>query len=141
MQTIMSNSPADTEKAGYELAKTLHGGQTVALFGDLGAGKTAFVRGFAKAVAPEASVTSPTFTVMQYYPGNPDLYHFDMYRIDSFEDLYNTGFFDYLEGDGICIIEWSEKIDYVLPDEYVKVTIEKTKNERQRLITVKEEKK
>jgi len=124
-----------TEEAGFEFAKELKKGDVVALFGDLGAGKTSFVRGIAKAITPDADVTSPTFTIMQEYEGNPPIYHFDMYRIDSFEDLYNTGFFDYMESGGICIIEWSEKILYAL-ENYIKVTIEKTNKENERIIKI-----
>lgn len=103
--------------------------------GDLGAGKTAFVRGMAKYLCPKARVQSPTYTIVNSYGGKIPLYHFDMYRIDGEESLYSTGFFDYLDAGGICAVEWSEKIEDFLPDDCYTVTIEKT-GEETREITI-----
>ena len=98
----------------------------VALYGDLGVGKTAFIRGFASVISPNAVVRSPTFALVNEYRAKPrSLFHFDMYRIDSEEDLYSIGFYDYLDRNGICLVEWSEKIPFAMPEERIRVTIEK----------------
>jgi tRNA threonylcarbamoyladenosine biosynthesis protein TsaE len=110
----------------------------VALYGDLGVGKTAFVRGFASVLSPTSAVRSPTFALVNEYRGGArPLFHFDMYRIESEDDLYSIGFDDYLDR-GICLTEWSENIPYALPEEYFRVTIEKTDAEHpdQRTITI-----
>lgn len=123
-----SLSASQTECAGEELACAILGDSTlprfIALFGDLGVGKTAFVRGFTRAIAPDARVKSPTFALVNEYRGAKlSVYHFDMYRIEDEESLYSIGFFDYLEGNGICLTEWSENIEYALPDSYLRVEI------------------
>lgn len=113
----------------------------VALYGDLGVGKTAFVRGFASEIAPGVAVRSPTFALVNEYRAKPrDLFHFDMYRIDSEDDLLSIGFYDYLDRNGICLVEWSEKIPFALPDSYLRVNIEKSdpENPNQRKITIEE---
>ena len=130
-----SVSAEETEKIGFEFAKTLSRGDCLAMKGDLGAGKTAFVRGMAKYLCPKVRVQSPTYTIVNSYGGKIPLYHFDMYRIDGEESLYSTGFFDYLDAGGICAVEWSEKIEDFLPDDRYTVTIEKT-GEETREITV-----
>lgn len=130
-----SVSAEETEKIGFEFAKLLSPGDCLAMKGDLGAGKTAFVRGMAKYLCPKARVQSPTYTIVNSYGGKIPLYHFDMYRIDGEESLYSTGFFDYLDAGGICAVEWSEKIEDFLPDDRYTVTIEKT-GEETREITV-----
>lgn len=130
-----TTSPEETESVGFEFAKTLSRGDCLAMKGDLGAGKTAFVRGMAKYLCPKARVQSPTYTIVNSYGGKIPLYHFDMYRIDGEESLYSTGFFDYLDAGGICAVEWSEKIEDFLPDDRYTVTIEKT-GEETREITV-----
>ena len=129
--TAQSNSPTDTEGLGAALACDLQEDlalpRFVALYGDLGVGKTAFVRGFASVLAPESLVRSPTFTLVNEYRNKTtkkSLFHFDMYRIDSEDDLYSMGFDDYPER-GICILEWCEKIPYALPEHYLRVTIVK----------------
>lgn len=100
---------------GAQLAKELNSGGVVAMYGGLGMGKTAFVRGMAEVLAPGASVTSPTFALVNEYGGNPPLCHFDMYRVESWEDLYSTGFFDYLDQGAVLAIEWSENIEAAIP--------------------------
>ena len=100
-------SVEETEKTGYEFAKTLVAGDFVAMRGDLGAGKTAFVRGVAKYLCPDVRVSSPTYSIVNTYRGKITVYHFDMYRIDGEDSLYSTGFFDYLDEKAICIAEWS----------------------------------
>ena len=100
-----------TENIGFELGSKLPLGSVIALFGDLGAGKTAFTRGFTKGMGIECDVSSPTFALVNEYRGkNKTLYHFDMYRINGWDDLYSTGYFDYLDTGASLIIEWSENI-------------------------------
>ena len=142
-KTVASASPAETEDAGRLLATAMQSDTAlppfVALYGDLGVGKTAFVRGFASVLSPSSAVRSPTFALVnEYRGGTRPLFHFDMYRIESEDDLYSIGFDDYLEG-GICLTEWSENIPFALPEEYFRVTIEKTdaaKHPDQRTITI-----
>ena len=127
---IYTTCADETEQCGAELATKLLGDATlprfVALFGDLGVGKTAFVRGFASVVTPGAAVKSPTFSLVNEYRARPlSLFHFDMYRIESEDDLLSIGFDDYLMRDGFCLTEWSENIVEFIPDDCVRVSIEK----------------
>ncbi len=130
---FFTHSPDETEYAGKTLAQAYADGESlprfVALFGDLGVGKTAFVRGFTSVFAPNARVKSPTFALVHEYKpqsvGLPTVFHFDMYRITDEDELYSIGFYDYLERNGICLVEWSENIEYALPDEFIRVNIEK----------------
>ena len=143
---IITNSPEETEKVGFEMAELIKNDTSVpsfiALYGDLGVGKTAFVRGFAKVFSPAALVRSPTFALVNEYPSNSGrrVFHFDMYRITDEDDLYSIGYYDYLEDGSICLVEWSENISYAIPDEYIKVEITKTNldipNERSIKITI-----
>ena len=137
MKTYITHSPAETEEVGRELAVGLHGGQVVAFFGGLGMGKTAFVRGMAVGRGLNAEVTSPTFALVHDYGGNPPLVHFDMYRISGWEDLYTTGFFDYLDMGAILAVEWSEHIENALPEDVIRVTIEAI-GDTDRRITIEE---
>ena len=123
MAVFTTNSPKETEEVGAELAKSLHRGCVIALCGDLGAGKTAFVRGLAKGFGLNAEVSSPTFALVHDYGGKPPLVHFDMYRVAGWEDLYSTGFFDYLDAGAILAVEWSENIEAALPEDAIRVTI------------------
>ena len=128
-QIYQTTSPEQTEALGEQLAKAIADDETlprfVALYGDLGVGKTAFVRGFARPLSPNALVRSPTFALVnEYRAGALPLFHFDMYRIESEDDLESIGFYDYLDR-GICIVEWSERIPYALPDDYFRILIEK----------------
>lgn len=136
MQTFITNSPADTERIAEDLAKTLTGGEIIAFRGDLGMGKTCFVRGLARGLGSSDAVTSPTFALMNEYPsGRLPLYHFDMYRISGWEDLYSTGYFDYAESGGILAVEWSENIEAALDEKTIFVTFTRT-GETSRTITV-----
>ena len=137
MKTYITHSPAETEEVGRELAVGLRGGQVVAFFGGLGMGKTAFVRGMAVGRGLNAEVSSPTFALVHDYGGNPPLVHFDMYRISGWEDLYTTGFFDYLDVGAILAVEWSEHIENALPEDAIRVTIE-TIGDTDRRITIEE---
>ena len=105
-----SHSAEDTEKIALELGKTLKAGDIVLYEGDLGAGKTTFTKGLAKALGVDDVVTSPTFALVNEYSGRIPLFHFDLYRIETFDDLYAIGFFDYLDRGGIIAAEWSENI-------------------------------
>ena len=126
-EILQSHSPAETEAVGEALATQIVGGKLppfVALYGDLGVGKTAFVRGFVRLISPEAVVRSPTFALVnEYKKGTLPVFHFDMYRIEDEDDLYSIGFDDYLEKKGVCLVEWSENIPFALPSHYVRVEI------------------
>lgn len=131
-----SNSESETEAIAGEFAKSLAPGDVVALKGGLGAGKTAFTRGLAAGLGIKGDVTSPTFSLLNEYSGDDlTLYHFDMYRVLSFDSLYSTGFFDALDAGGIVAVEWSENIAGELPDNAITVTIER-ESETTRRITV-----
>jgi tRNA threonylcarbamoyladenosine biosynthesis protein TsaE len=128
-------SSTETEKAGAELAHLLHGNEVVAFFGDLGSGKTTFLKGLISALthcSPD-DVTSPTFTYLHVYEGKFPIYHFDLYRLSSPEEFKNAGFSDYLQEMGICCIEWAEKI--VLPEHAIRVVIE-YEGQESRVITI-----
>ena len=143
----ITNSPEETETLGRHLSELIISDDTmprfVAMYGDLGVGKTAFVRGFCSALCPTSTVKSPTFALVNEYrclTNGQDLKkvcHFDMYRIIDEDDLYSIGFYDYLRDTNLCIAEWCELIPYALPDEYIKVDIKKlgTGNERKIIVT------
>ncbi len=138
---LSSVSTEETEKIGKALAESfLAEGRKhafIALYGDLGVGKTAFTRGFTSAIC-EARVKSPTYTVVnEYRGGKVPVFHFDMYRIDGDDDLYSTGFYDYIDT-GYLICEWSENIPFALPARRTNITIEKTDNGDGRRITIEE---
>lgn len=129
-------SPEETELIGRELFGMLEYPAFVALYGDLGAGKTAFVRGMVSTFDSDAIVTSPTYNIVNKYSfGDKNLYHFDMYRVSDDDDLYSVGFYDYVDN-GIIVCEWSENIPYALPEDYWRVTITKQDDENLRNICV-----
>ena len=131
--TFTTNSPVETEKIGSALAKVLTPGTVIAYRGDLGAGKTAFTRGLAKGLGCTDMVTSPTYTIVnEYLSGKMPLFHFDMYRLRSAEDLWDIGWEDYLDRGGICAVEWSENVEEAL-DSFILVNIEKTGDESRRI--------
>lgn len=136
MKQYKSFNVNDTEKIAEEFAKTLSGNEVLAMFGTLGMGKTAFVRGLAKGLGNTSEISSPTFAIVHDYGGTPHLYHFDMYRISTWDDLYSTGFFDYLDMGGVLVVEWSENIENVLPDGYIRIVFERTDNDNERIITI-----
>lgn len=123
--TIISNSEKETVESGRTLAGKLNRGTCVALTGDLGAGKTAFVRGLAEGLGLKNRVTSPTFTIVNEYLGDIPLFHFDLYRLNSADELFEIGWDDYLERGGIIAAEWSENGTGFFPAETVRVHIEK----------------
>ena len=132
---ILTHSPAETEAVGAALAKVLTPGSVIAYRGDLGAGKTAFTRGLARGLGYADPVTSPTYTIVnEYLGGRLPLFHFDMYRLRSADDLWDIGWDDYLERGGVCAVEWSENVTEALEDP-ITVNIEKT-GEDSRRITV-----
>ena len=132
----LSKSYSDTEKIGKELLKSIDKNSFVAIYGDLGAGKTAFVRGMIQALFSDAVVTSPTYNIVNTYSDDKySIYHFDMYRITDEEDLYSIGFYDYIDT-GIIVCEWSENIPFAIPSEHIKVTIKKLSLDNEREITV-----
>ena len=131
----LTNSPEETEAVGAGLAQKLNSGAVIAYRGDLGAGKTAFTRGLARGLGYTGLVTSPTYTIVQeYLGGRLPLFHFDMYRLSSSDDLWDIGWEDYLDRGGICAVEWSENVEDAM-EHAVFVTIEKT-GEQSRKITV-----
>jgi tRNA threonylcarbamoyladenosine biosynthesis protein TsaE len=132
---ILSHSEKETELAGEGLGKTLGPGAVVALFGGLGAGKTAFVRGLARAVGYKGRVTSPTYSIVNEYLSDIPVFHFDMYRLESPDELYELGWEDYLGRGGICAVEWSERIEDALPPGSVRVTL-KAAGEQERRIRI-----
>ena len=135
--TITTNSPEQTELLGKKLAARLNPGDVIAYYGDLGAGKTAFVRGFASVMSPGSAVRSPTFTLVnEYNRGKRLVFHFDMYRINDDDELYSAGFYDYESRGGICLAEWCEKIPWALPEKYIRVSIMRTEIEGERSITI-----
>ena len=132
---FITNSPTETEALGAALAKVLQPGAIVAYRGDLGAGKTAFTRGLARGLGYAEPVTSPTYTIVnEYLGGRLPLFHFDMYRLSSSDDLWDIGWEDYLERGGICAVEWSENVDDAM-EQAVYVTIQKL-GEDARCITI-----
>lgn len=136
---IHTNIVTETEAAGEQLAERLTPGSVVALFGDLGAGKTAFVRGLARGLGSKDRVTSPTFTIVNEYGGRLELFHFDMYRLGSAEELFDIGWEDYLARGGVCVVEWSEHVEPAFDGSELRVTIEKI-SDSERKITVDEPK-
>lgn len=120
---IHSSDTNETEKAGALLAKKLKPRDFVALYGDLGVGKTAFVRGAVSVLCPDAPVCSPTYAIVNRYDGDVTVYHFDLYRINDEDDLYSTGFFDMTEEDAVFFCEWCEKCPNAIPDNALKVVI------------------
>lgn len=132
---ILTHTPEETELVGQTLAKTLAPGSVVALYGDLGAGKTALVRGMARGLGSKDRVTSPTFTIVNEYGGNLELFHFDMYRLKSSDELFDIGWEDYLARGGVCVVEWSENVSDAFDGTEVKVTIDKL-SDTDRKITV-----
>ena len=135
----ITSSPEETENLGAQLAEKLLPGTVIAFRGDLGAGKTAFTRGLARGLGCREQVTSPTYTIVnEYLGGRLPLFHFDMYRLGSSEDLWDIGWEDYLERNGICAVEWSENVEDAM-EGAVTVSISKL-DENSRRITIEGEK-
>ena len=129
----ITNHPSQTEACGQALAKVLEPGTVIAFLGDLGAGKTAFTRGLARGLGINEPVTSPTYTIVnEYLGGRLPLFHFDMYRLGSSDDLWDIGWEDYLDRGGICAVEWSENVDDAM-ENAIWVTIEKLGEDARRI--------
>lgn len=135
MAVFYSHSAEETEKIAAAFAEKIKGGTVVALYGGLGVGKTAFTRGLARGLGNSSFVSSPTFALVNDYGGKPQLVHFDMYKVESWDDLYSSGFFDYLEQGAVIVTEWSENIENALPENTLRVRIEKGENENERQLT------
>lgn len=134
---FVSHSTQETEQFGEEVAKSLRGGDVLAFTGSLGMGKTAFTRGLARGLGCRGRVTSPTFTIVNEYDGKPPLFHFDMYRLGSSDELFDIGWDDYLARGGVCAVEWSERVSDALPDDTIYVDIARgEEDENTRTITV-----
>ena len=141
MQVYKTNSERETAMLAQKLCGGIGPGSIVLFSGEMGAGKTAFVRGALKAYGNPAFVSSPTFALVNDYGGSPHIYHFDMYRVNNGNDLYSTGFFDYADENSILFIEWSENVREYIEDAYsdriINIDIQKTEDENERIITVK----
>lgn len=136
MKVFYSSSENETYRIANEICCDIDPGTVIAFSGGMGMGKTAFVRGALSAFNNSSFVSSPTFALVHDYGGEPHIYHFDMYRVTSFDDLYSTGFFDYIDDNSILFIEWSENIVDALPENTVYINIEGGKTENDRVITV-----
>ena len=135
MIKVISDSAKATELLGSHVAKVLKGNEILAMFGDLGAGKTAFTRGLCEGLGVADVVSSPTFAIVNAYCGRYPVYHFDMYRIAGADDLFATGYYDYL-GTGVLVIEWSENIESELEPDCIRITIRKTDRENERIFEI-----
>ena len=136
---FITNSPEETEKVGAALGNILAPGTVIAYRGDLGAGKTAFTRGLARGLGVREIVTSPTYTIVnEYLGGRMPLFHFDMYRLGSSDELFDIGWEDYLERGGVCAVEWSEQVAEAMPSDTIYVTIARCPEaDNWRTITIK----
>ena len=136
-QRFITNGPEETEALGARLARALEPGAVVAFTGDLGAGKTAFVRGLARGLGIRDRVTSPTFTIVNEYEGGRlPLFHFDLYRLGCADELFDIGWEDYLARGGVCAVEWSERMEELLEPGTIRVDLRRGEDESRRVITV-----
>lgn len=133
MTEFISHSADDTKRIAADFAKTLRGGEVVAFSGGLGMGKTTFVSGATDSLGVGDYVSSPTFAIVNDYGGKPHIYHFDMYRVNDWDSLYSTGFFDYMTDENVLFIEWSENIDGALPENTIRIDFEKTGDNSRRI--------
>ncbi len=136
MSQFISTSLQETEQFGLRFAQSLKGGEVIAMYGGMGMGKTAFTRGLACGLGIASGVSSPTFALVHEYQGRLKVYHFDMFRVNGWDDLYSTGFFDYLDTEAVLVIEWSENIEEALPKACIKIHVETGQNENERIFTI-----
>lgn len=137
MTEIITNSPEKTEEFAEKFANSLKGSEVIAFKGSMGMGKTCFTRGLAKGMGFLGQVTSPTFALVnEYIGGRLPIYHFDMFRITTWEDLYSCGWFDYIEQGGVMVAEWSENIEEALPSDAIVIEFERI-DDNTRKITIK----
>ena len=135
MIRIVTKSAKETEELGSRIASVLKGTEMLAMFGGLGAGKTSFTRGLCSGLGIDEGVSSPTFAIVNVYEGRYPVYHFDMYRINGADDLFATGYYDYI-GNGIIVTEWSENIESELEPDCIRITIGKTDDENERIFEI-----
>ena len=140
MVKIYLENEEQTRDIGFKLGKLLTPKSVICLIGDLGAGKTTMTQSLAKSLEVDDYITSPTFTIVNEYEGKMPLYHFDVYRIGSSDEMYDIGFDEYINGDGVCIIEWANLIEDILPDEYLYIEMNYKETGREMILTPKGEK-
>jgi len=140
MVKIYLEGEEKTKEIGYKLGKLLDEKSVVCLIGDLGAGKTTLTQSIARGLEIDDYITSPTFTIVNEYEGRIPLYHFDVYRIGSSDEMYDIGFDEYINSDGVCIIEWANIIEDILPDEYLYIDLKYKENGREMILKSKGEK-
>ncbi|MGL4796855.1 MAG: tRNA (adenosine(37)-N6)-threonylcarbamoyltransferase complex ATPase subunit type 1 TsaE [Paraclostridium sp.] len=140
MVKIYLENEEKTREIGSKLGNLLTPKSVVCLIGDLGAGKTTMTQSLAKSLGVDDYITSPTFTIVNEYEGRIPLYHFDVYRIGSSEEMYDIGFDEYIDGEGVCIIEWANLIEDILPDEYLYIEMNYIENGREMTLNPKGEK-
>lgn len=126
----------ETEKFGIKLGKALRSGDILCLNGDLGAGKTTITKSIGVGLGVEEYITSPTFALINQYVGRVPVYHFDVYRLENVNELYDLGFDEYFYGKGVCIIEWADKIDRMIPKDRIVVDIENGNNVDERILKI-----
>lgn len=136
MATYITRSVSETEALAARVAEKLHGGEVIAFTGPMGMGKTAFTRGLVLALGGGDVVSSPTFALVNEYDTRLTVQHFDMFRVSGWDDLYSTGFFDYLDTDNVLVIEWSENIDGALPENTIHIDIRKGKSDSERIFEI-----
>ncbi|HHV47297.1 MAG TPA: tRNA (adenosine(37)-N6)-threonylcarbamoyltransferase complex ATPase subunit type 1 TsaE [Tissierellia bacterium] len=136
MVKIILKSKEDTERFGIKLGKLLKEGDIISLTGDLGAGKTTLTKSIGKGLDIKDYITSPTFTLINEYKGRVALYHFDIYRLEDMENLYDLGYEDYFYSDGVTIVEWGDKIKDLLPDYTINIHIDKGEGLEERIVTI-----
>src|SRR5665648_589719 len=132
--TIITNSPEETKKIGKEVGKLVRPGDLLAFSGELGAGKTCFIQGISKQLEVKDYVPSPSFPIINENPGKIPIYHFDLFRLNSAEEVLEVGYEEYFYGEGLTVIEWAEKIEQLLPKEHLKIDI-KFKDRYERIIS------
>ena len=140
MVKIYLENEEQTKEIGYKLGQLLTPKSVVCLIGDLGAGKTTMTQSLAKALEVDDYITSPTFNIVNEYDGRMPLYHFDVYRIGSSDEMYDIGFDEYIDGDGVCMIEWANLIEDILPNEYLYIEMNYKETGREMILTPKGEK-
>lgn len=134
MTKIYLEDENKTKEIGYKLGKLLTENSVICLVGDLGAGKTTLTQSIAKSLEVDDYITSPTFTIVNEYEGKYPLYHFDVYRIGSSDEMYDIGYDEYIENGGVCIIEWANLIEDILPDEYLYINLKYLDNSREMIL-------
>ena len=140
MVKIYLENEEQTKDIGYKLGQLVTPKSVICLIGDLGAGKTTMTQSLAKALEVDDYITSPTYTIVNEYEGRIPLYHFDVYRIGSSDEMYDIGFDEYIDGDGVCIIEWANLIEDILPNEYLYIEMNYKETGREMILTPKGEK-